>query len=64
MNRTCPVCDQLFRSGDIIEVMVVAEWVQIPSARAYKIGPPIEAYVHTLRHSDCFSDLESSNNEA
>ncbi len=63
MNRMCPVCDQNFKSGDMIEVMVVAEWIQIPSEKAYKIGKPVEAYVHTLRHHDCFNDLEGPVNE-
>jgi hypothetical protein len=53
MIKFCPVCDQQYRPGELVEVVVIAPWNPIKSTVAFSLGKPVDAYPDTLKHHDC-----------
>lgn len=53
MIKTCYLCNQRLRTGDLIEVTVVAVYRELGSKTACCIEQPVDAYANTLRHSNC-----------
>jgi hypothetical protein len=56
MRKDCPLCGRPFQHGDLVEVTVIAPWIEIPSKISYAIGKPIDTYPDTLQHTECPDD--------
>lgn len=53
MLRTCYLCGLPLRTDELVELTVIAPYVELRSKVAYSIGKPVDAYPDTLRHHEC-----------
>lgn len=56
MRKTCYLCGERLKQDQLVEVTVIAPYVEIKSKVTYSIGKPIDAYPDTLRHHECESN--------
>jgi len=51
--KVCTVCGVPFKTGDVVELTVYAEWKDLRSSVAYAIDKPFDANPDTLKHKEC-----------
>lgn len=56
MVRACYICGRYLKTDDIVELTVIAPYLELKSKVVYSIGKPIDAYADTLRHHLCPED--------
>ncbi len=58
MTRQCYLCGELLKQDQLVELTVIAHFIELKSKVAYSISKPVDAYADTLRHNNC----EEANN--
>jgi len=51
--RMCYLCGERLLTDQLVELTVIAPYLELKSKVAYSIGKPVDAYADTLRHHDC-----------
>ena len=58
MDKACPRCGDGFKTGELVELVIIAPYQEIPSKVAFSIGKPIDSYPDSLQHHSCPSQEE------
>ncbi len=56
--KLCSECGKPFHAGDIVALMVYAEWRDLKSKVVYAIDKPFDADPASLRHRECPANEE------
>lgn len=64
MVKFCPSCEQPFKNGELIELVIIAPWHEIKSVVNFSVGKPVDTYPDSLIHHECAvaeNDLSMDN---
>jgi len=53
MIKRCPKCDQIIKAGELVQLTVIAEFVDLRSKIHFAIDKPIDSLPETLEHDEC-----------
>jgi hypothetical protein len=53
MHKKCNLCGQYLRTGELVELTVIAPYHELRSNVTFSIGTPVDSYPESLRHNDC-----------
>ena len=50
-SKICPSCNYLFKGGDKVRALIIAEWVDLRSSVTYALSKPEECI--SVQHENC-----------
>jgi hypothetical protein len=53
MMQKCPVCHKVIRTGELVQLLVIAPYHELASSVTFSIGLPIDSDPSSLAHAEC-----------